>query len=180
MGTHFRHLATGVAVGFLLAPAALACGDKLVALGGGVPFNRIHERQSGNVILYLNPRTRFNAANADIRLDAALTRAGHKVRTVATRADLEHALRDAEADLVLMDWADAVELDARLSDKVPTLAVLYGAQEASAQTETVDRCVFEADHRRSSRVVRAVDRIIDDHTNGRPVDCARIGGRGVT
>ena len=39
-------------------PSALACGDKLMVLGGGLPFERVHVgRRQSNVILFLNPDT---------------------------------------------------------------------------------------------------------------------------
>jgi len=178
MKIDMRHLAIGVTTGFLLASAALACGDKLVALGGGVPFDRIHSDHPGNVLLYLNPASRLTAANNDLRLDRALTRAGHTVRTVATRDDLDRAVRDAAADVVLMDWADARELDASLTDKVPTLPVRYGAGTAdTALAGAGSRCVIDADKRRAIVLVRAVNTIVEGHDEGRPVDCARIGGR---
>jgi hypothetical protein len=181
MDIRIKCIVGGAAAGLLLVSTAIACGDKLVALGGGVPFDRIHERRAGNVILYLNPQTRLNTANADIRLDAALTRAGHSVRTVATRRDLELALGEAEADVVLMDWADAAQLKAGISDRVPTLPVLYGGTPGElAHAEAGEQCVLEADRRRASQLLKAVDRIIEDHAKGRQLDCGRIGGRGVS
>ena len=181
MNAYTHRMVMGAAAGLLLVSAAMACGDKLVALGGGVPFDRIHARRAGHVILYLNPQSGLTAANADIRLDAALTQAGHNVRAVATRGDLERALGEAEADVVLMDWADAAQLNAGISNKVPTLAVLYGGRGGElARVEAREQCVLEADRRRASQLLKAVDRIIEDHARGRQVDCGRIGGRGVS
>jgi hypothetical protein len=172
----------GAAVGLLSLSAALACGDKLVALGGGVPFERIHvARHPGTVILYLNPETQLRVANADIRLDTALTRAGHTVRTVVTRADLDRAIQAAGTNLVLMDWADAMQLNARLTDKIPTLPVIYGAgPDEVAQAQSQNRCVVEANKGKGTQLVRAIEHILQDQQKGLPVDCAQIGGRGVS
>jgi hypothetical protein len=173
---------TGSALGLLALSAALACGDKLVALGGGVPFERIHvARHAGQVILYLNPETRLRAANSEIRLDVALTRAGHKVRTVSSRVDLERALQETHADLVLMDWADAMQLNARLTDKIPTLPVIYGGgPEEFAQAQSQNACVMETNKSKGGQLMRAIEHILEDHEKGLPVDCAKIGGRGLT
>ena len=40
-------------MGMAVAPSIEACGDKLVGLGGGVPFARIHpERYVGQILLF--------------------------------------------------------------------------------------------------------------------------------
>jgi hypothetical protein len=180
MKLDMRHIAIGATSGLLLVSAALACGDKLVALGGGVPFDRIGKQlYPGSVILYLNPETSLNSAVADLRLDSALMRAGHSVRTVTSRSDLESALRAAKTDVVLMDLADAVELNARLTDEVPTLPVLYGAR-AGEPAGAPDRCVLDADKKRAMKLFKAVNRIIEGREKGQPVDCVQIGGRGLS
>ena len=52
----------------LLAGAALACGDKLVALGGGVGFERvIVSRNPGHIILMLEPATGLAAGQRKIQ-----------------------------------------------------------------------------------------------------------------
>lgn len=169
-----------VAAGMLVVSPSFACGDKLAALGGGVPFNRIQPfAHPGNVILYLKPESRFAGANADIGLDRALTRAGHTVRVVASRSDLDRALSEAEADVVLMDFADAKALDARLSDRVPTLSVSYGeGAGATLKVSPSNQCFIEADKHRAVRLVRAVNSIIEGRESGHPIECAKIGGRG--
>jgi len=163
----------------LSVSAALACGDKLVALGGGVPFDRIHAARPGSVILFLNPATKLERVNNDFALDRTLTRAGHTVRTVNTREDLKRALSEAETDVVLMDWADAIDLNARLTDKIPTLSVSYpsGSGDA-ARIDPQGGCVIDADKRRASKLVRAINEAIADRENGTALDCARLGGRG--
>jgi hypothetical protein len=178
MKTLLRRYSIGAATSILVFSAALACGDKLVALGGGVPFDRIHSDHPGNVLLYLNPGSRLNAANNDLRLDRALARAGHTVHSVATRDDLERAMQGAEADVVLMDWADAMQLNAQLTDKVPTLPVNYGGSAGNTvPADAHGRCIIDADKRRAIVLVRAVNSIVEGHEKGLPIDCARIGGR---
>jgi len=172
---------TGAALGLLSLSAALACGDKLVALGGGVPFERMHVAQHpGRVILYLNPGSRLQTANADMRLARTLTLAGHKVSTVATPAELDRARQETGADLVLMGWADALQLNARLTDALPTLPVIYGANpDELAAAQSQKRCVVETSKRAGYQLVRTIEHIMEDHQKGLPVDCAKIGGQGV-
>lgn len=180
MKRSLRLVSVGAISSVLIVSAAFACGDKLVALGGGVPFDRVHApAHPGTVILYLNPATRLQVANSDLRLESALTRAGHTVRTVGTRADLDRAIQDSGADVVLMDWADATQMDARITDKVPTLPVRY--ESGTGDTSLArDRCVIDADKRRAIVLLRAVNSIVEDHEKGRQVDCEKIGGRGAT
>ena len=55
--------------GALLATAALACGDKLVAMGGGVGFERVMvSRNPGHIILMLEPSTGLATANEKFNL----------------------------------------------------------------------------------------------------------------
>lgn len=182
MSSRTRSLILGVLAGAVCSSAAIACGDKLVALGGGVPFDRIHAPpRPGNIILFLNPATRLESVNNDFALDRALTRAGHSVRAVKTREELQRALSEAEADVVLMDWADARELNARLTDKVPTLSVAYPSGPGTgARIDTPGGCVIDADKRRASKLLRAVNDVIEFHEKGTAPDCASLGGRGTT
>ena len=93
------------------APSIQACGDKLVPLGGGVRFEQIHvSRYPGKIILFLNPSSTLRTANDEFGLSAALVRAGHAVSTVEDVQQLEAALQTGNPDLVLMDWADVVQL----------------------------------------------------------------------
>lgn len=181
MAKKLRLPVTVAALGCLSLSAAFACGEKLVALGGGLPFGRMHVAEHpGKVILYLNPGSRLQTANEDMRLARALTLAGHKVSTVATRAELDRARQETGADLVLMGWADALQLNARLTDALPTLPVIYGANvDELAAAQSQQRCVVETSKRGSYQLVRTIERIVEDHQKGLPADCAKIGGQGV-
>jgi hypothetical protein len=144
-------------------PAAHACGDKLVVLGGGLPFERIHvSRHQSNVILFLNPESRFSATNAELRLDQTLSRAGHKVRSVQSTAELTRALDEARADFVLMDWRDARLLSGALRGSAPIVPVTYGASaEERAAAQASRNCVVEASKGRTRQFVRAIEAILE-------------------
>jgi hypothetical protein len=153
-------------------PAALACGDKLVALGGGMSFERVFSsRHPGKLILFLRPDSALRAANADLRIDAALERAGHNVRTVATRAELEQALRDASADLVVADWVDARELNTEVGGQVAILPVSAGSERRAAASSG---CLVDASKRKGRQVVHAVEQVLTKHNKGLPSPCSQL------
>jgi hypothetical protein len=168
-----------VATSLIPAPASQACGDKLVPLGGGVRFEQIHvSRHPGKIILFLNPATQLPAANQELRLDAALERAGHAVRTVANLDDLEKALQTADPDLVLMDWHDVAQLHAELQSDAgspPFLRVLYRptADELIAAREQ-DHCVASAARRKGrTNIIQSVEQMLERRDKGLPQDCGR-------
>src|SRR5215471_14247171 len=102
-----------------------ACGDKLVPLGGGVLFGRVfNSKHPGKLVLFMTPDSQFRAANTQLHLDSALARAGHTVRTVSTRSELEESLQAGAADLVVTDWVDARKLDSEIGGSVGILPVL--------------------------------------------------------
>ena len=68
-----------------------ACGDKLLMLGRGVKFQSKHTPRAAAVLLYL-PESATGLALTDPKLESALREAGHAVRAVTSRADLESAL----------------------------------------------------------------------------------------
>jgi hypothetical protein len=170
-------LAIGAATTVLAASAGQACGDKLVPLGGGVRFEQIHlSRHPGRIILFLNPTSKLPAANDEFRLGAALQKAGHAVRTVASREELEAALQTGNPDLVLMDWSDVVQMQAELRTEAgspPILPVLYRptAEELLAAREHAS-CVAPAAKRKGRQtVVRSVEDLLERRGKGLPVDC---------
>jgi hypothetical protein len=159
------------------APVTLACGDKLVPLGGGVRFEQIHvSRHPGKIILFLNPTSKLPAANHEFHLSAALQRAGHAVHTVASRQELEQALQTGNPDLVVMDWSDVVQLQAELqleSGSPPILPVLYRptAEELLAAREHTS-CAAPAAKRNGRRtVVQSVEQLLERRGKGLPAGC---------
>jgi hypothetical protein len=158
-------LAAAIVLSGLLAPvpSVEACGDKLLVLGGGLPFERVHvSRRQSNVILFLNPDSRLSATNSEVRLDQTLARAGHKVRSVVSTAELTRALDEARADFVLMDWRDTHLLPGALRGTVPILPVTYGATaEERAAAQASRNCVVEASKGHNRQFVRAIESILE-------------------
>ena len=87
-----------------------ACGDKLMMLGRGIKFQSKHTPRAAAVLLYL-PESATGQALTDPKLESALREAGHAVRAVTSRADLESALRAGTFDVVLANVTQAPELE---------------------------------------------------------------------
>ena len=87
-----------------------ACGDKLLMLGRGIKFQSKHTPRAAAVLLYL-PESATGLALTDPKLESALREAGHAVRAVTSRADLESALSAGTFDVVLANVTQAPELE---------------------------------------------------------------------
>jgi hypothetical protein len=172
-----KRFVVAAATSVLAASVTLACGDKLVPLGGGIRFEQIHlSRHPGRIILFLNPSSQLPTANHEFHLDAALQRAGHAVRTVASREELEQAVQGGNPDLVVMDWSDVVQLQPGLRNEAgspPILPVLYRptAEQLLAARE-VASCVAPAAKRNGRQtVVQSVEQVLERRGKGLPVEC---------
>ena len=141
-------LAAGLAAAALGAGGdALACGDKLVVVGRGRP-KRLKGVQSAAILVYADPAGALPAALEQGNLRKDLERAGHRIRSVSTRQELDAALGTGTYDLLMTDYksAEAVEADARAAASRPTvLPTLYNPSAADlAAAEKRYRCVMKA------------------------------------
>jgi hypothetical protein len=148
------------------APTAQACGDKLTVLGGGIPFDKIHtNHRHGSVIMYLSPDSKLSATNNDARLDQALTRDGHQVRSVQSSAELKQALDAGQADFVLIDWSDAKQLQPEVAAKVPIVPVTYGSDAAErALAQSRSGCVVQSNKRHTQEMVHEVEALLENQS----------------
>jgi len=110
-------LAIVSALAFLSAIPLDACGDKLLALGRGIRFNSRHSPRPGAVLLYLPAAARLGGQLSDPHFESALREAGHTVRSVSTKEELNEALQTGQYDVLLTDLAEAPELQ-----RAPTVA----------------------------------------------------------
>jgi hypothetical protein len=107
-----------------LASTGFPCGDKLMVVSRGqrtaVGHNAPHR---GAILLYAPPGGSVAAALTGADLKKGLERAGHRVRTVATRADLKNAIGTGSYDLVLTDLkaVSEVEVEAKGAPSSPTI-----------------------------------------------------------
>ncbi len=135
-----RFGAAFVATTLLSGTVALACGDKLLAVGRGVRFQRGYAAYEANLVIY------FAGAQGGADLNSAklqnmLTRAGHKLQIVASGSQLDEALKSGKVDVVLVDFGDlsgiAEELQSASSKPVivPVLFKPSKSELARAQKE---------------------------------------------
>jgi nucleoside-diphosphate-sugar epimerase len=160
-------MATKVRFGVILGVAfmgavyvpAFACGDKVSALGSGVPFERVSMvRVTGNVILVGTAGNAGDGAIDQQRLIRALERAGHDVRVVRSDSELATALLQKAADVVL-------------SDNNPS------PQPVATQLAT--SCVIRSLNRSAGNVLRSVDEVIAKRKSSADYRCAASVNRGI-
>lgn len=107
-----------------LSSAGFPCGDKLMVVSRGQRTAAGHNApHRGAILLYATPGGSVAAALAGADLKKGLERAGHRVRTVSTRADLKTAIGSGSYDLVLADLKEMgeVEVEARGVATAPTI-----------------------------------------------------------
>ena len=101
-----------IACAISLPGSAWACGDKLVALGGGIGFQRVVvSRYPGHIILVLEPASGLEAANKQFNLAASLSLAGHEVVVAKTDDELQEYRTKHKPDLILVDAASTKQYD---------------------------------------------------------------------
>jgi ABC-type amino acid transport substrate-binding protein len=93
------------AIALLSGTAALACGDKLLAIGRGVRFQRAYAERQANLVIYSNG-AQNGATLSSTGLQTTLKRAGHKLQIVQDGLQLDDALKSGRVDVVLVDFTD--------------------------------------------------------------------------
>jgi ABC-type amino acid transport substrate-binding protein len=85
--------------------AAFACGDKLLAIGRGVRFQRIYAAHQANLVIY-SAGTQNGAALDSARLHTTLKRVVRNLQLVRGGSQLDQALKSGKVDVVLVYFAD--------------------------------------------------------------------------
>ena len=174
-------LVAAVAVAAQSGPA-LACGDKLSMMGGGVSFERINfSAHRGSVVMLLAPDSQLRATAADLELKRALERAGHTVRTLDTSDELAAQLSGGGVDVVLVDAWAAASMQRQIAAATPAargpivLTVVYKAGASGQPTTRVDRlCVARADKQNGRAVLDAIEQELARKARGEPVTCSAL------
>jgi ABC-type amino acid transport substrate-binding protein len=124
----------------LSGTSALACGDKLLALGRGVRFQRAYAAREANLVIY-SGGAQSGASLNSAKLQTALKRAGHKLQIIGGALQLDEALKSGKVDVVMVDFADLSEIAAELQSApskpviVPVLFKPSKSELAKAQKE---------------------------------------------
>jgi hypothetical protein len=142
-------LAAGLAGAVLaLGGDALACGDKLVIVGRGMRPKRVKGSVPASILVYADPKGSMPAALDAGHLRQDLEKAGHRVRSVGTREELDDALGTGSYDLVFTDIksAPAIETEAKGAASKPTvLPTLFNPSDADLAAATKEyHCVVKA------------------------------------
>lgn len=142
-------LAAGLAGAALaMSGDALACGDKLVIVGRGMRPKRVKGSVPASILVYADPRGSMPAALEQGHLRKDLEKAGHRVRSVASREELDTALETGSYDLVFTDikTAPAIETEARTAASKPSvLPTLFNPSDADLAAATKEyHCVVKA------------------------------------
>jgi hypothetical protein len=159
-----------------LAGTAWACGDKLVALGGGVAFERISVSPNpGRIIVMLEPATGLAEANQKFNLAGSLSLAGHEVSIVKDVEELRTQSAAAAPDLILVDASRAKNLEFQVvSGRAVPVIMPVAFPEGSGAIVRVDRkagCVAVAEGRKGARVLKSVEQALKLRSRGLPMPC---------
>lgn len=174
-GTRFGvALAAASACLLSLAGPAGACGDKLVALGGGVGFERIIvSRNPSHIILLLEPGTALAAANEKFNLAASLNLTGHEV-AILKDADELRVPRDPAPDLIIVDAsrAGSIVLPKSAGAAPVILPIDYFADGSTVPASyRPSGCVTVAEGRKGATVLKAVEQSLKLRSRGKAPSC---------
>jgi ABC-type amino acid transport substrate-binding protein len=112
-----------VAVAALSGTAALACGDKLLAVGRGVRFQRANAAREANLVIY-SPTARSGAPLGNPKLQIALKSVVHKLQVVQGGSQLDEALKSGRVDVVLVELGDLTGIARELQSAPSKPAIL--------------------------------------------------------
>jgi ABC-type amino acid transport substrate-binding protein len=112
-----------VAVAALSGTAALACGDKLLAVGRGVRFQHANAAREANLVIY-SATARSGAPLGNSKLQITLKRVVHKLQVVQGGPQLDQALKSGRVDVVLVEFGDLAGIAQELQSAPSKPAIL--------------------------------------------------------
>lgn len=157
-----------------LAGSAWACGDKLVALGGGVGFQRvIVSRHPGNIIVVLEPASGLDAANTKFNLVTSLSLAGHEVSIARNDDELRTQRATAKPDLILVDAASTkqYELAPAAGGNGPAIIPVSYSEGGPIAVSTKSGCGSVDVGRKGTQLLKAVEGAMKLRSRGQPMPC---------
>jgi ABC-type amino acid transport substrate-binding protein len=122
-----------VVVILLSGATAFACGDKLLAIGRGVRFQRIYAARQANLVIY-SAGTQNDGALDTARLRTALKRRVRNLELVRGSSQLDQALKSGQVDVVLVYFADLAGI-ARQLQSAPSRPVILPVLTKSSKAE---------------------------------------------
>ena len=126
----------------------VACGDKLVVVGRGLRPKRTKGSVPASILIFADPKGSLPAALEEGHLRRDLEKAGHRLRSVSSREELDAALDTGTYDLVFADFkvASAIETEAKAAPSKPTvLPTLFNPSDAElAAASKQYKCIMKA------------------------------------
>ncbi len=169
----------GLLLGVLLMavnPWVLACGDKLVGIGGGAPFARIHaDHYLAQILFFARPDSVLRSFDRMAHLTDRLERSGHSVRVIDSDTALASALRDHRTDLVLAAPDDAASIRTHFANAhaaPAVLAVVQLSDHRAANAPLLTSCQLQMSYHQSRDAEAAIDSFISRRQAGAIPDCA--------
>jgi hypothetical protein len=132
---------------------ASACGDKLLVLGAGVKFRNFASPHHALIIVYVPESVPQSAAVNDPQFQAALRKAGVKLRLVQQEDVLAEVVQSGKYDIILVDLQDAALLDTQVKEadvNTVVMPVVYKGAELNSAAATPYLCVRKASDKNSS------------------------------
>lgn len=171
--------ATALAVitfGVFTSGSALACGDKLVALGGGVGFQRvIVSRHPSNIIIMLEPASGLEAANKRFNLVTSLSLAGHEVSIAKSDDELREQRARMKPDLILVDAESTKQyaVNPAAGSAGPTIIPVSYAVEGGQipVSSKLNGCGSVDVGRKGTQLLKAVEGALKLRSRGQPMPC---------
>jgi hypothetical protein len=102
-----------VAAMLLSGTTVFACGDKLLAFGRGLRFQRWYGAQQANLVIY-SAGPQSSATLGSTKLQTTLRRAVRTLQLVEGRSQLDQALKSGKVDVLLVDFADLAAITSQL------------------------------------------------------------------
>jgi hypothetical protein len=90
-----------------------ACGDKSLSAGGIRMQRALAARYPASILVY-GTSSRLSDASRELKLESALQQVGHKYLQVSTWSELQSALGSGQFNVVIADFSDLADLQARL------------------------------------------------------------------
>lgn len=161
----------------LIAGLTWACGDKLVAQGGGVRFQQVVvSRHPGRILMIVSPGSGLAEANSRFNLASSLRLVGHTVITADDPADVDDGLLGQSVDLVLIDANEfrGMAFHSSVVGQGPAfLPVVFQDGEASRPSSGLaEGCIANAAERKGKALLKTVETTLARRSRGQPDGCA--------
>jgi hypothetical protein len=156
---------------------AIACGDKYVVFGQGVRFQRAYAAaHPANILLYLNPGSKWAAPENRERLLTLLRMVGHRPEAVSTIEELQAAVTTGHYDIVLTEFsavAPATQTVANVKVRPSIIPMVFEpTRQEMKDIERQNSCAVQVS-KRSHELLSVINGVMDQRLKGVIEACQR-------